>query len=66
MEQQPDNRDPVNGSEDMDLVGFVLGALEPEEHSRIAEKISGSPELQEAVDQAVVFQAGAENLAGQR
>ena len=50
MEQQPDNRDPVNGSEDLDLVGFVLGALEPEEHSRIAEKISGSPELQEAVD----------------
>ena len=50
MEQQPDNRDPVNGAEDLDLVGFVLGALEPEEHSRIAEKISGSPELQEAVD----------------
>ena len=50
MEQQPDNRDPVNGSEDMDLVGFVLGALEPAEHSRIAAKISGSPELQEAVD----------------
>ena len=50
MEQQPDNRDPVSGSEDLDLVGFVLGALEPEEHSRIAAKISGSPELQDAVD----------------
>ena len=50
MEQQPDNRDPVNGSEDLDLVGFVLGALEPEEHSRVAAKISGSPELQDAVD----------------
>ena len=51
MEQQPSRRDPVDEPEEYDLVGFVLGALEPDEHARVAEAVQRSPVLQEAVDQ---------------
>ena len=50
MEQQPSRRDPVDEPEEYDLVGFVLGALEPDEHARVAEAVQRSPVLQEAVD----------------
>jgi hypothetical protein len=54
MEQQPSRRDPLDETEEFDLVGFVLGALEPEEHARVAEAVQRSPELQDAVDQLYV------------
>ena len=53
MEQQPSRRDPLDETEEFDLVGFVLGALEPEEHARVAEAVQRSPELQDAVDQTM-------------